>query len=556
MYANTRVTQLHSAVLADLGLDGVNSFPSFSSDGLEKLPAEFAREYLAYNLVRKVEPFTSREEVPTQIIRDSLRTFMDTEHSCTVVNRHGRFFSPVGDHTWSGSLLPEAFRLARSWISATLMDVWPRWEELHYTGGASRFSSRRYSLPMLKWSGFSERGKVLSATPHALDFLSEVIPDYGPSWHAERIEPVMDSRFDFVAKTAKAVRFMAMEPEVNMLLQKCVGDAIRAGLLRQGLNLNDQSPNQQISLIASMFRNQATIDLSSASDCLSLRLLGDLLPERWWSMVCALRTPQTTVGNRTHKLQKVATMGNGFIFELQTLVYASLAYACTVLFDGRVADLFVYGDDIVVSDHVAIPLMELLEVLGFQPNFEKSFHGDVPFRESCGKHWYKGSDVTPFYIKGDLDRLDQVFRAFNGLMYWTERTGIPLVRAKRLISSWLPEKDRIIVPQSYSIDSGLHFPLARCRFPKRVVTKTGDVRFRFAAYVAESADVTERIDDMVKYNWWLRYQTAPIVDPAIWGKLHLPQLPGFPRERLCVRHVSPEKGFKWACRDAGEGEIA
>lgn len=557
MSLHQRVTQLHHAVLADLGIPEQTEFPSFWDEtGFVKQPADFAKEYLAYNLVRKIEPFERKEDVPTDVLQRSLAAFAEAEHRCMVVNQLGHFYTPIGTSAWDGALIQEAIRLARAYCSRVLMDVWPRWEELHFTGGASRFSNRSRSLPHLKWSGFSGVGKVLSATTPALDFCLNVVKEaYGPSWAIGDIATVSNSRFDFVAKTAKTVRFMAMEPEINMLLQKGLGDAIRAGLLNAGMNLNDQSINQELSRIGSVFRTRATIDLSSASDCVSLLLARLLLPARYWEMVKCFRTPYTSVGGYARKLEKVATMGNGFIFELQSLLYASLGYACTTIFGGRECDLSVYGDDIIVSDNCATPLMELLEYFGFMPNFEKSFHGNVPFRESCGKHWYVGHDVTPFYVKSSLDRLSQVFRAYNGLKYWSERTGVQLDRAFKLLASWLRREDRVVVPSNYSIDSGLHFPMPNCRFPKRVVTKHGDIRHRFKCLVAQSTTITERLDDEVLYNWWLRHQTAPLVPPEAWAKLHSPMLPGVPRERLSVRRVDPEMDLVWAYRDVGQGEI-
>jgi hypothetical protein len=58
-----------------------------------------------------------------------------------------------------------------------------------------------------------------------------------------------------------------------------------------------------------------------------------------------------------------------------------------------------YGDDLVVDHTTTSNVVEALTQLGFQVNVSKSFLGDSAYRESCGKHYYRGTDVTPFRFK-------------------------------------------------------------------------------------------------------------------------------------------------------------
>lgn len=90
-------------------------------------------------------------------------------------------------------------------------------------------------------------------------------------------------------------------------------------------------------------------------------------------------------------------MGNGFTFELESLIFWALCSAVMdcLSIDG---DLSVYGDDIIVPVKAYPAVKEILAFAGFTTNDKKTF-ADGPFRESCGKHYFKGQDVTPIYIR-------------------------------------------------------------------------------------------------------------------------------------------------------------
>lgn len=535
-------SQLLHALLTDLSLTSVPScFPARDD--------KFAANYLAYNIVRKLEPYKSKDEVPNTILSQSLSDFADSEWRCAVVNRHGRFYSTLVKD--DSIFFSEALRLAKYWINDALCDVWPRWDA-RYTSGASRQSTRKTSLPCLKWSGIAEFGK-LSTTASALFFMEQyVIPDYGQSWQQFGHEFREDSRFSFVQKSATKVRFMAMEPEYNMIVQQNFGDCIRYALLQRGFNLNSQTLNQDMAFLGSLFRNRATIDLTNSSECLATFLLS-LLPCRWQHWLMGSRTPYTSVGTVRHKLEKIATQGNGFIFELQSLLYAGLVYAVTTLKGGREDDMAVYGDDIVISSHCAKPLMDLLIYLGMQPNMTKSYWDvDEPFRESCGKHFLAGRDVTPFYVKEPIGPLHTIFRAYNGLKYWEERTGYRLPKAIAYLVSLLSVKERVLVPRSFSITSGLHWPCKKCVFPKKLV-KLGELRATFMAYTDVIDDVTERIGDATRLRWWLYQPPAELIDRRFYphSTMH-----GYPREQHRVSRGLPSgsSAMRWGRRETFPGD--
>jgi hypothetical protein len=73
-------------------------------------------------------------------------------------------------------------------------------------------------------------------------------------------------------------------------------------------------------------------------------------------------------------------MGNGFTFELMTLILTSL---CRTLDP----DSSVFGDDIIIDSGSSSRLIQLLEEVGFRVNVDKTFTSG-PFRESCGANFH------------------------------------------------------------------------------------------------------------------------------------------------------------------------
>jgi hypothetical protein len=105
-------------------------------------------------------------------------------------------------------------------------------------------------------------------------------------------------------------------------------------------------------------------------------------------------------------------MGNGFCFPLETLIFASLAYAVGVETGDR--DFSVYGDDIIVRQRSALYLIEILNYCGFRVNKDKTFVFG-PFKESCGADWFNGVDVRAYYIDEIPRKQWDLFKWLNGI---------------------------------------------------------------------------------------------------------------------------------------------
>jgi len=213
---------------------------------------------------------------------------------------------------------------------------------------------------------------------------------------------IRGNRFVTVPKTAKTDRGIAVEPSINGYFQLGVGKLIRQRLNRWGLDLNyGQDLHRQLACESSIKDHLATMDLTSASDTICRQLVRFLLPADWFSLLDCLRSPTTTVDGRYVALEKFSSMGNGYTFELETLIFWSLAteVASSLNVDVQTGvNLSVFGDDIIIPKELFKPLKAVLEYSGFLLNKKKSF-ASGPFRESCGGDFFLGSPVRAHFIK-------------------------------------------------------------------------------------------------------------------------------------------------------------
>lgn len=249
------------------------------------------------------------------------------------------------------------------------------------------------------------------------------------SRHHGKVSVVPGNRYTTVPKTARTDRSIASEPSINVFFQLALGRELRTRLRnRAGWDLDRaQEVHRQVAETSSVTREFATLDLSNASDTVCSNLVRLLLPPRWFSALDDLRSKKTLIDGKWVVLEKFSSMGNGFTFELETIIFAAIACVISEK-SGCVGDLgvdvFVFGDDIIVRNHVAGPLKPVLEFLGFSLNASKSYYGDEPFRESCGADFFAGKPVRPFYLK-EIPNGPQGYIAFaNGIRALYQRIAL------------------------------------------------------------------------------------------------------------------------------------
>lgn len=226
---------------------------------------------------------------------------------------------------------------------------------------------------------------------------------------------VLGSKGITVPKNAKTDRFIAIEPQLNMFFQKGIGAMIRSRLAAWGLNLDSQwVENQKLALRGSIDGSVCTLDLSGASDSISSALVEFLLPREWYTAMAIVRSPYCEVEGESLFLRKFSSMGNGFTFELESLIFLALVWSTVHRLGGCVRDVACFGDDIICPSSCATAVKETLVSFGFGLNERKSFWSGR-FRESCGKHYFNGRDVTPFYLKKVLKTPHDFLWAANSI---------------------------------------------------------------------------------------------------------------------------------------------
>ncbi len=247
-----------------------------------------------------------------------------------------------------------------------------------------------------------------------------------------------------VPKNAKTDRTVSPQPGMNALLQLGVGGLMRERLSAAGIDLNRQSINQSRARLGSIMGHLATVDLSNASNSVSCALVyllcGALDHDKstswqWYTVMDSLRTTSGWIGKADHRWELFSSMGNGFTFELESLLFYALTWAVCVDL-GVPPDITVYGDDIICPVDCIDRLREVFSWCGFQLNMDKSFWGgkDLPcFRESCGSHWLDGTDVAPFYVDSPLDCDEKIILLANNIVRWSR---LPYGRDGRLQGVW------------------------------------------------------------------------------------------------------------------------
>nr|WFS39121.1 MAG: putative RNA-directed RNA polymerase [StochSlu_9 levi-like virus] len=291
-----------------------------------------------------------------------------------------------------------------------------------------------------------------------------------------------------VPKNYKTYRMIAMEDTWRAVSARALVDIIET-YLPEGIKLRDQTFNQKLCLYASMTKSLATIDLSAASDSITRSIISWLFPERFVSIVNKV-TPkyyETSSGQR-RSLVSFATMGNPLTFIIECIVFYAANIAAEELYyfgnrpdptisfdvDNTTFELpipGVYGDDQIVRNDCYDTTVAILDHLGFTINMAKSYSGDSKYRESCGKEYYDGEDISAIYyprhpIHGEL--------AANALQNHTYRNGISqeltdslttLVSLQQRLMSFSVEAGRvaseiisILIPKMTVSPVGSHTP--------------------------------------------------------------------------------------------------
>nr|UJQ85121.1 MAG: hypothetical protein 3 [Leviviridae sp.] len=227
------------------------------------------------------------------------------------------------------------------------------------------------------------------------------------------LEPGMEraAKLVSVPKTLKTPRLIAKEPTAMQYMQQAVQGLLVKSIQRdfpigKMIGFDDQEANHLLCHRGSLSGELATLDLSEASDRVSNRLVMALFAQHPHvsEAVQATRSMNVDVpGHGRVALSKYASMGSALTFPVEAMVFLTAVFMGIArgsksrlspsIIRSMVNEVRVYGDDIIVPTEYAESVIGALEDLGLKVNLSKSFWTGK-FRESCGKEYYAGTDVS------------------------------------------------------------------------------------------------------------------------------------------------------------------
>ena len=397
----------------------------------------FGRDYLSVEMMSKYPVWDlgiDRQEV-------ALAKFFEAERLCKDTNR--RLLSSLGRATVGIPAHPLLLAAMRKIEKLLGPFSWPEAFSYSYWGrGATTRLGRVQRDVYYKFGGIPH-------VTHDLFPLARKMVASVPGWGPSHLECVLGNKVTTVPKNAKTDRVIAIEPELNLIVQLGIGRMIRKRLNRVGLLLNkSQQHNAEAAQQGSIDGSLATIDLSMASDTVSFEIVRTLLPARWFEALEQSRSPTGVLPSGERLVyQKFSSMGNGYNFELETLIFWAICSAVLDMHGWRGRQPLVYGDDIVVPTQYVDHILEAIKLIGFVPNDKKTFWSG-PFRESCGKHYFRGADVTPFYVREPVDCINRRYWLANSIKRWSRM-------AYGLDSTYKSVYDSVVEP----IPQQLRFPI-------------------------------------------------------------------------------------------------
>lgn len=350
--------------------------------------------------VALLKKFDDKDPVRLRELEEkAAQTFHQCELQCAFTNRrfgdfiyNTAFYDGKDERFWR--YLQQVKRLLKSWLGRVPSEL----EAPKFGKGATLSDKGRLTTIMDKLSSQPTRTRDADiCVPFWVRTLWFRALAYD---NPQKSEPLVveGNRFATVPKDCRKRRCIAVEPSLNITYQLCVGKVLRRALRKIGIDLDKgQVLHRRLAREASQKGTYATLDLSNASDTIARNLVKAVLPPMWFDLLDSLRSPKTQVEGKWYKLEKFSSMGCGFTFELETLLFTALLAALDPSIKPG-ENLFVYGDDIIVDSQYATGAVGVLTWAGFTLNRDKSFTQGA-FRESCGGDYFGGRAVRPCHLE-------------------------------------------------------------------------------------------------------------------------------------------------------------
>lgn len=223
------------------------------------------------------------------------------------------------------------------------------------------------------------------------------------------VTPYQGSRVISVPKDISGKRVIAIESVKSQFVQQGLSRALRRTRhFRTNFNLEDLT--RHVALASR--QDYVTVDLKDASDRLCVSF-ADLLPEDWSFLFRRYSSSYGILpGGECIGFPFIASMGNGFCFELETLLFHALAVLSnepTTVSEARHYGslVSVYGDDIVFPSYMLPRFQYLLDRLPLVLNPKKTCYTSS-FKETVGMWISEGSARERFLpkLEGTLQEIE------------------------------------------------------------------------------------------------------------------------------------------------------
>jgi hypothetical protein len=223
-----------------------------------------------------------------------------------------------------------------------------------------------------------------------------------------------------VPKTLKTPRIIAIEPTAMQyaqqgLLRSFLDAFSEDSFLSRVIGFDDQEPNRLMAQKGSLSGDLATLDLSEASDRVSNQHVRAMLADfpELHRAVDACRSRKADVpGFGVIRLAKFASMGSALCFPFEAMVFLTLIcmgiereLSAPLSRDALIKrfreQVRVFGDDLIVPRDYVLSVVDELSAFGYKVNINKSYWTGR-FRESCGREYYDGQDVSIVKVRAVL----------------------------------------------------------------------------------------------------------------------------------------------------------
>lgn len=230
------------------------------------------------------------------------------------------------------------------------------------------------------------------------------------------------ARASSVPKSNDKRRFINVEAMFPVILQRAISAEILRVLKREGNDMDNfvnkivdtSSPffgggRSAQSLHGDMISSGrfSTIDFSNASDSVTIAAVCALFPKQVVGLLLKARSHYVVIDGELHSPKKLSSMGNGFTFEVMTVMLYAIASVMS-------NECRVYGDDVIIPNEFASRFVSACELIDFRINKNKTFINSF-FRESCGYFYSDHHGYLTSFDFGQILSLSDVIITCNKL---------------------------------------------------------------------------------------------------------------------------------------------